>query len=80
MEMNRISEVEKELLSLPAAEREQLALRAWESLVEDKNAQSNPNIDKEGIELATTRDGEIEKGTTELLSKEEFLRRTSDDS
>ncbi len=77
--MNRMSEVEKELLELSPVEREQLALRAWESLVEDEEAQSDPTIDTEGIALAENRDGEIESGNLSLVSKEEFLCRTSGD-
>ena len=75
--MNRVTEVEKELLELAPAEREQLALRAWESLVDDEEAQSDSTIDAEGIALAMNRDSEIDSGNLSPVSKEEFLRRTS---
>lgn len=50
--MTSITQIEKDLLDLPAPEREKLALKAWESLVEDSEAASDPNIDPEGVELA----------------------------
>ena len=75
--MNRMTEMEKELLELSPPEREQIALRVWESLVEDEEAQSDPTIDAEGIALAEKRDSEIESGSLSPVSKEEFLRRTN---
>jgi len=36
--MSKITELEKEILALPPAERERLALAAWESLVSDPKA------------------------------------------
>ncbi len=77
--MSRVTDVERQLMRLPAADRERLALRAWESLVNDTSAQSDPDIDIEGIELALTRDGEIKKGAKKPLSKEEFHPDTVDD-
>jgi hypothetical protein len=49
--MSSISDLEKEVLALPAAEREQLATAAWESLVGDPGALSDPDIDPGGSRL-----------------------------
>lgn len=57
--MANVIEIERELLGLPPVERERLALKAWESLIEDGEAASDPNIDPDGIELARTRDKEL---------------------
>ena len=64
-------------MELSPTEREQFALRAWESLVDDEQAQSDTTIDAEGIALAEIRDGEIETRSFSPVSKEEFFRRTS---
>jgi len=74
--MSTITELEKEVLALPPAEREQLATAAWESLVDDPTALSDPYIDPEGIELALQRDAELESGASEAMSHTEFMRRT----
>ena len=77
--MSALAEIEKNLLELPTAERERLAVKAWESLVADVDASSNPAIDPEGIELAASRDAELEAAKVTALSHEEFTRRTSGD-
>lgn len=74
--MNTIIELEKQILALPAAEREQLAAMAWESLVGDPSVAGNRNIDPEGIKTAAQRDAEIETGTVQPIGHAEFLRRT----
>ena len=74
--MSTITELEKEVLALPPAEREQLATAAWESLVSDPSALSDPAIDPEGIEIALQRDAELESGTIESIGHAEFMRRT----
>ena len=74
--MSTITELEKEVLALPPAEREQLATAAWESLVSDPSALSDPNIDPEGINIAMQRDAELESGTIESIGHAEFIRRT----
>jgi hypothetical protein len=74
--MSTIPELEKEVLALPAPEREQLATAAWESLVNDPNALSNPDIDPEGIDIALQRDSELESGAIQAISHAEFIRRT----
>jgi len=71
-----ITELEKEVLALPPAEREQLATAAWESLISDPSALSDPGIDPEGIDIALQRDAELETGTIESISHAEFVRRT----
>jgi hypothetical protein len=74
--MSTITELEKEVLALPPAEREQLATAAWESLVSDPSALSDAGIDPEGIDIALQRDAELEAGTIQPIGHAEFLRRT----
>lgn len=74
--MSTIIELEKQILALPAAERERLATAAWESLVADPRVAGNRNIDPEGIEIAAQRDAEIESGKVQPIGHAEFLRRT----
>jgi hypothetical protein len=69
--MSTITDLEKKVLALPAAEREQLATAAWESLVSD------PEIDPEGIEIALQRDAELVSGAIHSIGYAEFMRRTS---
>lgn len=68
--MSTITELEKKVLALPPAEREQLATAAWESLVSD------PGIDPEGIDIALERDAEIESDMIQPIGHAEFMRRT----
>jgi Putative addiction module component len=74
--MSKIAELEKEILALPAVERERIAIVAWESLLSDSKAASNREIDPEGIQLAEQRDKEIESGKVKAIDHAEFLRRT----
>ena len=74
--MSTLIELEKEIMSLPAAERERLATVAWESLVNDPQAAGNRDIDPEGIQVASQRDDEIESGKVQPIDPAEFLRRT----
>ncbi len=74
--MNTITELEKEVLALSPIEREQLATAAWESLVSDPAALSDPGIDPKGIDIALQRDAEIESGAIQAISHAEFMRRT----
>ncbi|MGH8489225.1 MAG: addiction module protein [Gammaproteobacteria bacterium] len=70
--MNTIIELEKQILALPAVEREQLAMLTWESLVGDPDAAGNRNIDPEGIEIAAQRDAEIDSGVVQSIGHAEF--------
>ena len=74
--MSTVLELEKEILALPAAEREQLATMVWESLIDDPQGLSDRTIDPEGLELAAQRDAEIESGQVQTISHDEFVRRT----
>ena len=74
--MSTLIDLEKEIMSLPAAERERLATAAWESLVNDPEAARSREIDPEGIDLASKRDTEIESGNVQPIDHAEFLRRT----
>jgi hypothetical protein len=74
--MSTITELEREVLALPPAQREQLATAAWESFVGDPGALSDPGIDPEGIELALQRDAELESGTIQTIGHSEFMKRT----
>ncbi|MGH8565706.1 MAG: hypothetical protein ACREXW_17095 [Gammaproteobacteria bacterium] len=74
--MNTIIELEKQILALPAVQREQLATLAWESLVGDPSVAGNRDIDLEGFEIAARRDAEIESGVVQSIGHAEFVRRT----
>ena len=74
--MSTTDQLEAELLRLPPHDRERLALAAWESLEKATAWLSDPNTDREGIDLARERDAEIESGQATALSHEEFRRRT----
>ena len=60
--MNSSSQIEAEMLRLPASDRERLALLAWDSLGGDQAWLADPANDPDGIALARMRDREIEKG------------------
>jgi len=74
--MNAVTELEKEVLALPIAERERLAVVAWESLVGDPDAAADRTIDPGGFDIAAQRDAEIESGVVQAISHTEFLRGT----
>ena len=74
--MADVTQIEQELLRLPPAERERLALKAWESLVESGEASSDPDIDPQGVKLASSRDAELDRGEVGVVSEKEFRRRT----
>ena len=74
--MSTLIELEKDILALPAAERERLATAAWESLVRDPGAAGDRSIDPEGIDMAAQRDTEIESGRVKPIGHAEFVRRT----
>lgn len=78
--MNTLIELEKQILALPAVEREQIATLTWESLVGDPSVAGARNIDPEGIEIAAKRDTEIDSGIVQSVGHAEFLRRTGGDS
>ena len=78
--MSTIIELEKQILALPAVEREQLATLTWDSLVGDPSVAGNHNIDPEGIAIASRRDSEIESGVVQTIGHAEFLRRTGGDT
>lgn len=73
--MATIAEIEKELLQLSPSERARVAIAAWESLASDPLAAADPDLDPKGVELAQTRDADLDSGTSPLGS-EEFRRRT----
>lgn len=74
--MSDTAQLEKAVLNLPPAEREYLALAAWESLETDPNFAADRATDPDGIALALARDAEIESGAVKPISHTEFLRRT----
>lgn len=75
--MTDFAQIEKEVLELTPAQREQLALRMWESIIADEAATADVNLDPEGIKIARARDNEIEAATVSPISDEEFRDRTS---
>jgi hypothetical protein len=75
--MDPMTELESKLLALPPLERERLALKAWESLVNDESAMADLGIDPDGIERAVERDAELDRGTLNPIDENEFRRRTN---
>jgi len=75
--MSNVAKLEQELLALSPAEREALALKAWESLGDGSDPAVVASLDPEGLEIARRRDKEISEGSEEPISHEQFLRRTS---
>ena len=75
--MTDFAQIEKEILELTPAEREQLALRMWESIITDEAATADSNVDREGIKIAHSRDLKIESSAVTPLSEQEFRDRTS---
>ena len=75
--MENSAQLEEAVLKLSPAEREHLALAAWESLESDPALAADRAIDPEGIKLALERDAEIASGTVKTISHSDFLRRTS---
>ena len=76
MRMSNLSKLQKDLLRLPANEREELALSAWNSLGRGSDPAINAKLDPEGIELAMERDQQLDSGSINPISHTEFLRRT----
>ena len=77
--MDTTAEIERQLLGLPPADRARLAMKAWESLVDDLGAASDPAIDAGGLTLSRDRDAELERGAVASINHAEFRRRTGDD-
>lgn len=71
-------QLESVLLQLPPAERERIALFAWESLEDAQEWLSDPLTDKEGVTIAKERDNDIESKAVLPLNQSEFIRRTRD--
>ncbi len=74
--MTDFAQIEKEVLDLTPAEREQLALRMWESLIADEAATADSDIDPDGIKIAHARDNELETSVVSAISDQEFRDRT----
>ncbi|MEX0769646.1 MAG: addiction module protein [Balneolaceae bacterium] len=70
------TKLEKKILDLPPAEREQLAVTAWESLEADTAFVTDYTFDPEGVDLALKRDNEIESGSVKSMSHAQFQKLT----
>lgn len=77
--MSIVADIERELLGLPAAEREQIVLKAWESLAIDPEAAADARVDPKGIRIADARDKEIEEHGVPTIHHDEFRRLTGGD-
>jgi len=77
--MSTLTKLQKDLLKLPANEREQLALAAWSSLGDGSDPAISALLDPQGIELAFERDKQLDSGAVRAISQSEFQRRTSRD-
>jgi hypothetical protein len=71
-------QLESALLQLSPAEREQLALFAWESLENAQEWLSDPRTDAEGVTIANERDSDIESNAVLPLDRIELRCRTLD--
>lgn len=71
--MKDVTKLEQEILRLPHAQRERLAMAVWSSLEQDM---ADGLSDADGIALALERDREIESGTTSPIDHTDFRRRT----
>lgn len=69
-----IDEIAPEALKLPPRERALLAASLWES-IGDPNDLAADFDDEEAINLALTRDAEIESGQVKALSHKEVMDR-----
>lgn len=76
MAMSDIAQIEKEVLGLSPAEREQLALKMWESIIADEAATADPNLDSDGVKIARSRDLELESGRVSSITEKEFIAHT----
>ena len=74
--MSNLSKLQKDLLRLPANEREELALSAWNSLGRGSDTAINAKLDPKGIKFAMERDQQLDSGSVIPISHTEFLRRT----
>ena len=77
MPMSDYTQIEKEVLGLSPVQREQLALKMWESIIADEAATADSNLDPDGIKIARSRDLELESGNASSISEQEFFDRTS---
>lgn len=75
--MTNFSQIEKDTLELTPAEREQLALRMWESLITDEVATADSTVDYEDVSIAHTRDVELSDEIVAPITEREFRDRTS---
>jgi hypothetical protein len=76
MRMSNLSKLQEDLLRLPANEREELALSAWQSLGRGSDPAINAKLDPEGVELAKERDQQLDSGSVNPISQTDFQRRT----
>jgi hypothetical protein len=74
--MSNLSKLQEDLLMLPANEREELALSAWNSLGRGSDPAINAQLDPEGIEVAKQRDQQLDSESVNPISQTEFQRRT----
>ena len=74
--MSNLSKLQEDLLRLPANEREELALSAWQSLGRGSDSAINYQLDPVGVELAKERDQQLDSGSVNPISQTEFQRRT----
>ena len=74
--MKSAAQLEKDILSLPPAERAHLALTAWESLEADPAFAADRLLDPEGVAIALQRNRQIDSGLVTPLTHVEFIQRT----
>ena len=69
-----VDSIAPEALKLPLLDRIQLAASLWES-IEDPYTLSADMSDEDAIELAISRDAEIERGEVSVISHSELMTR-----
>lgn len=70
--MANLRDIEVQILSLEPADREQIALVAWDSL----DADVHTHMTDEDFRIAESRNAEIESGAVEPIDHSTFLERT----
>jgi len=74
--MKSSAQIESDILSLPPTERARLAMAAWESLESDAAFAASRSLDPEGVALAIERDMQLNSGTVDSLTLDQFKDRT----
>lgn len=67
---SKVADIERQAMSLPPQQREQLAVSVWASL------EQAPAMDPKGMEIALQRDRELASGLRQPVDHDQFVSRT----